>query len=77
MADHGSVRRQINETSNHPTARNLSSRDGIFDALAATNIAPANDNPEINELPACLPVTDAEVSLLHQYLGQEILGLFS
>lgn len=38
---------------------------------------PANDNPQLNDLPACLPVTDAEVTLLHRYLSRDILDLFS
>ena len=38
---------------------------------------PANDNIAIQSLPACLPVTDDEVMLLHRYLSREILGLFS
>ena len=36
-----------------------------------------NDNRTLESLPACLPVTDEEVRLLHQYLGAEILGLFA
>jgi hypothetical protein len=38
---------------------------------------PANDNGDMLQLPACLPVTDEEVRLLHRYLSREILGLFS
>lgn len=38
---------------------------------------PANDNPADHDLPPCLPVTDEEVNVLHQYLSREILGLFS
>lgn len=38
---------------------------------------PANDNPAEYDLPPCLPVTHEEVTLLHQYLSREILGLFS
>lgn len=37
---------------------------------------PANDNPSIAGLPACLEVTDEEVRLLHRYLGRQILALF-
>jgi hypothetical protein len=39
--------------------------------------APANDNLGDHNLPACLPVTDEEVTFLHRYLSREILGLFS
>ena len=38
--------------------------------------SPANDNPPIDDLPACLDVTDEEVRLLHRYLGRQILALF-
>jgi len=38
--------------------------------------APANDNPFIEHLPACLAVTDDEVRLLDRYLGRQILALF-
>ena len=37
---------------------------------------PANDNPPVDDLPACLAVTDDEVRLLHRYLGDQILALF-
>ena len=38
--------------------------------------SPANDNPSIEYLLACLEVTDDEVRLLHRYLGRQILALF-
>jgi hypothetical protein len=38
--------------------------------------SPANDNPSIHDLPACLEITDEEVRLLHRYLGRQILALF-
>ena len=38
--------------------------------------SPANDNPFIEYLPACLEVTDDEVRLLDRYLGRQILALF-
>lgn len=54
--------------------------DAISDAaLSSSAAAPgsaANDNPPIDDLPACLAVSDDEVTLLQQYLGQEILALF-
>jgi hypothetical protein len=37
---------------------------------------PANDNPADHDLRPCLPITDEEVTLLHQYLRREILDLF-
>jgi hypothetical protein len=43
----------------------------------AKRLPPANDNHAEHDLPPCLPVTDAEVTLLHRYLSREILGLFS
>lgn len=39
-------------------------------------VSPANDNPTLTDLPACLPVTDEEVRLLHRNLGPQILALF-
>jgi hypothetical protein len=38
--------------------------------------SPANDNPSIQDLPACLDVTDDELRLLDRYLGRQILALF-
>jgi hypothetical protein len=46
-------------------------------SFAGTGGASSNDNPVSDDLPTCLEVTDEEVSLLHRYLGQQILGLFS
>lgn len=37
----------------------------------------ANDNPTLDDLSPCLPVTEEEVRLLHRYLSREILGLFA
>ena len=45
-------------------------------ACSVTDV-PANDNPASDNLPACLLVTEEEVTLLQRYLGQQILGLFS
>jgi hypothetical protein len=44
---------------------------------AQASRAAANDNPTLDGLPACLPVTEEEVRLLHRYLGAQILGLFA
>lgn len=52
----------------------LASIGRISDGTTSTSGPPANDNPA---LPPCLPVTDEEVTLLHQYLGQQILALFA
>ena len=38
--------------------------------------SPANDNPSIEHLPACVGITDDEVRLLDRYLGRQILALF-
>jgi hypothetical protein len=46
------------------------------EAVLSQSGSPANDNPSINDLPACLEVTDEEVRLLHRYLGRQILALF-
>ncbi len=50
--------------------------DAALDSYAAAPASAANDNPPIDDLPACLAVSDDEVKLLQQYLGQEILTLF-
>jgi hypothetical protein len=66
--------------STSPPQSSETSNDGFPDHLLAevpTRNTPANDNPQLNDLPACLPVTDEEVTLLHRYLSREILGLFS
>ena len=52
------------------------SLDPLLRAVPSRN-TPANDNPQLKGSPTCLPVTDEEVTLLHQYLSREILGLFS
>lgn len=77
MANRSSVQRHDNEIGNQADARRSGPLEGILAPLPATNVAPANDNRDRCELPACLPVSDDEVRLLHQYLGQEILALFS
>jgi hypothetical protein len=77
MADRSSVQRQTSETGNQADRGSSERLEGILAPMPPTNVAPANDNPELTELCACLPVTEDEVRLLHQYLGQEILALFS
>ena len=77
MANRNSVRRITNRPEARSTGIGLTVLDGVFVPEAATNVAPANDNPGFHRGHACLPVTDAEVRLLHQYIGQQILGLFS
>ena len=61
-------------------ARQVANDDMLFLATQGgdihTALPPANDNPSIENLPACLAVTDDEVRLLHRYLGREILALF-
>jgi hypothetical protein len=72
MANGDPVQRESREMKLLP-ARNQLGGFGDGESLGA----PANDNPQLNDLPPCLPVTDEEVTLLHQHLGREILGLFS
>ena len=38
--------------------------------------SPANDNPSIEHLPACVGITDDAVRWLDRYLGRQILALF-
>ena len=61
-------------------ARNAANDDAYQIGLAKVELPqsalPANDNPSVNDLPACLAVADEEVRLLHRYLGRQILALF-
>ena len=61
-------------------ARNAANDDAYQIGLRKVGLPqsalPANDNPSVNDLPACLAVTDEEVRLLHRYLGRQILALF-
>jgi hypothetical protein len=61
-------------------ARNAANDDAYSIAPGEADLpqsgSPANDNPSVNDLPACLEVTDEEVRLLHRYLGRQILALF-
>ena len=60
------------------TAENARASIGVPAAEeAGSSRSPANDNPTLDSLAACLPVTDEEVRLLHRYLGAQILGLFA
>jgi hypothetical protein len=76
MANRSSIRR----TRGSRPARNAANDDACLNAVPETNLlqtgSPANDNPTIDNLPACLAVTDEEVRLLHRYLGRQILALF-
>ncbi len=76
MANRGS-RRQARSAS---PARNAANDDAYPTTPVEVDLpqsgSPANDNPSINDLPACLEVTDDEVRLLHRYLGRQILALF-
>jgi len=76
MADRSSQRR----SSRARPARSAANDDVSPDAERGINLPhagpPANDNPSIEGLPACLAVTDEEVRLLHRYLGRQILALF-
>lgn len=76
MANRHAIRRETTEGG--PAAAKEAVSIGSLKASAdgAAN-APANDNVSVLQFPACLPVTDDEVRLLHRYLSREILGLFS
>ena len=76
MANRGS-RQRVRSVS---LARNAANDDvypvGPGEAGLPPAGSPANDNPSIEDLPACLAVADEEVRLLHRYLGRQILALF-
>lgn len=76
MANRSSIRRPMGSKA----AQNAANDDVCLCAVPETNLpqvgSPANDNPSIGNLPACLGVTDEEVRLLHRYLGRQILALF-
>ena len=76
MANRGS-RRQARGV---PPARYAANDDACPIAAGKAELpqsgSPANDNPSIEHLPACLEITDDEVRLLHRYLGRQILALF-
>lgn len=73
MANRGSKRRARSVRA----AKNAANDDAII--LGEANLphsgSPANDNPSVDDLPACFEVTDEEVRLLHRYLGRQILAL--
>jgi hypothetical protein len=76
MTNHGSIRRARRSK----PARNAANDDASLGAVPETNLpqagSPANDNPSIDDLPACLEVTDEEVRLLHRFVGRQIFSLF-
>lgn len=76
MTNRGSIRRARSSS----PARNAANDDAFLGAPSEADVLtaslPANDNPSIDDLPACLVVTDDEVRLLHRYLGRQILALF-
>jgi hypothetical protein len=71
------VRRTRGRAKLEPFANKLVSVGWPGEGEVATASPPANDNRTVEDLPACLQVTDDEVRLLHRYLGRQILGLFS
>lgn len=76
MANRGS-RRQVRHASPDGDAANDDARPIVLgEAFLPQSGSPANDNPAMDDLPACLAITDDEVRLLHRYLGQQILALF-
>ena len=75
VAKQDAVRRQGDEV--RRAANDLKSPVAAATEKAAASGPPANDNPKLDLLAPCLPVTDEEVRLLHRYLGAQILGLFA
>jgi hypothetical protein len=70
-------RRQARNVDSAPNAANDDACPIVpGEAVLPQSGSPANDNPSVKDLPACLEVTDEEVRLLHRYLGQQILALF-
>ena len=76
MANRGSRRRALGAARAKHAANDDKFGIGRDAADLPQSGAPANDNPSIEHLPACLVVTDEEVRLLHRYLGRQILALF-
>lgn len=76
MANQHAIRRETAE-GEPQKPKKTASMEGLAGPADGSASLPANDNANMPPLPACLPVTDDEVTLLHQYLSREILGLFS
>ena len=76
MADRSSTRRARSAKPARSAANDDVSPGSSLQANLPQAGSPANDNPSIDDLPACLPVTDEEVRLLHRFLGRQILALF-
>ena len=78
MANRGPIQRERGDTEPVPVAAGGSgSMSGQVERKSSKAALPANDNPKLDHLVPCLPVTDEEVRLLHRYLSREILGLFA
>jgi hypothetical protein len=77
MAKYGVVQHQEEEWKPAQRESGLASIGRISDRMTSSSGPPANDNPALDSLPPCLPVTEDEVRLLHQYHGQQILALFA
>jgi hypothetical protein len=77
MANQSAIRRKKADLGPAtPTGPSLPLVRGI-ETHSSPAVEPANDNCCGLALPPCLEVTDEEVRLLQQYLGREILALFS
>ena len=76
MAKRGSKQRAQDNARAPVPANDDAIPDAGRSSAAITSTSAANDNPPVDDLPACLVVTDDEVKLLRQYLSQEILALF-
>ena len=76
MANRGSKRQSRDVSPAWDAANDDAQLTAPGQAVLPQSGSPANDNPSINDLPACLAVTEDEVRLLHRYLGRQILALF-
>ena len=76
MANRGSKRLARDLTPARDAANDDAYSPVLSEAALPQSGAPANDNPAVDALPACLEVTDDEVRLLHRYLGRQIPALF-
>jgi hypothetical protein len=76
MTNRGSKRQARGVTPARHAANDDTTLRPAEDAGLPQSGSPANDNLSIDDLPACLKVSDDEVRLLYRYLGRQILALF-
>lgn len=75
MANRHAIRRKT--TRAEPRAAKTASIGRLTPSAEGAANPASNDNVSMLQQPACLSVTEEEVTLLHRYLSREILGLFS